>query len=215
MMVFHRLRPSWCKEEACQVAPKGLPLFAAPDQSTPHLPYPATWRKAPIHLSPRTSSPLQFFCLPKLIEGHHAVDFMKTQKVCGSFAILTRMLLLCPRQTPCVQQHPPLLSSSTRQAPRTLTEAHTSRFSSVFRGTPENVGRQGLQQASGSIYWQAAGRGECCNTSFKPSIERFVHFCAHAWAQDANGARAHILPGARYIAPCGTDHHDPRFQGTD
>ncbi len=36
------------------------------------------------------------------------------------------LLLLCPRQTPCAQP-PPLLRCSTRPAPRTLTEAHTSR----------------------------------------------------------------------------------------
>ncbi len=34
-------------------------------------------------------------------------------------------MLLCPRQTPCAQ-YPPLLRCSTRPAPRTLTEAHTS-----------------------------------------------------------------------------------------
>jgi hypothetical protein len=39
---------------------------------------------------------------------------------------LTPLLLLCPWQTPCAQ-HPPLLRCSTRPAPRTLTEAHTSR----------------------------------------------------------------------------------------
>ena len=36
------------------------------------------------------------------------------------------LLLLCTRQTPCAQP-PPLLRCSTRPAPRTLTEAHTTR----------------------------------------------------------------------------------------
>ena len=51
-----------------------------------------------------------------------------------SHFFLTPVLLLCPRQTPCAQ-HPPLLRCSTRPASRTLTEAHTSMRSSVFRGT--------------------------------------------------------------------------------
>ena len=42
-------------------------------------------------------------------------------------------------------QHPPLLCCSTCPVPRTLTEDHTSRRSSL-RDTPENVGRQGLWQ---------------------------------------------------------------------
>jgi hypothetical protein len=52
------------------------------------------------------------------------------------------LLLLCPRQTPCAQD-PPLLRCSTHLAPRTLTEAHN-----VFRGTRENVGRQGQREAA-------------------------------------------------------------------
>jgi hypothetical protein len=44
----------------------------------------------------------------------------------GSALSITPLLLLCPRQTLCAQ-HPPLLCCSTRPAPGTLTEAHTSR----------------------------------------------------------------------------------------
>ncbi len=43
---------------------------------------------------------------------------------------------------------PPLLRCSTRPAPKTLSESHTSRRSSVFRDKPENVGRQSQQQAA-------------------------------------------------------------------
>jgi hypothetical protein len=53
---------------------------------------------------------------------------------------LAPLLLLCPRQTPCAQ-HPPLLRCSTRPAPRTLTEAHTSRCGSV--STHLRMSRQG------------------------------------------------------------------------
>ncbi len=43
----------------------------------------------------------------------------------------TLLLVPCPRQTPCAQ-HPPLLRGSTRPAPRTLTEARTSRRRSLL-----------------------------------------------------------------------------------
>jgi hypothetical protein len=78
----------------------------------------------------------------------------KTRPKSPTLLSLTPLLLLCPRQTPCAQ-HPLLLRCSTRPAPRTLTEGNTSRRRVALRGTPQNVGRQGLRQVSGSIYWQA------------------------------------------------------------
>jgi hypothetical protein len=82
----------------------------------------------------------------------------KLTKIGGKkiFQSCASLLLLCPRTPPCAWP-PPLLRCSTRPAPRSLTEAHTSRR--TFRGTPENVGRQGLRQSSGSICWQQADKG--------------------------------------------------------
>ena len=56
-------------------------------------------------------------------------------------------------------RHTSLLRCSTRPTPRTFTEAHTSRRSSVLRGTPEDVGRQGQRpvldrcRGTGSPLW--------------------------------------------------------------
>jgi hypothetical protein len=85
------------------------------------------------------------------------------------------LLLLCycsalGRHPPA--PHPPLMCCSTRPAPRTLTDSHTSRSSSL-RGTPENVGSQGLRQVSGSIYWQSVRRDERCkgrNTTSRNTV---------------------------------------------
>jgi hypothetical protein len=64
---------------------------------------------------------------------------------------LSPLLLHCPRQTSC-EQHPSLLRCSTCPAaipaPRTLSKDHSSRRSSVFRGTPQNVGWQGQREAA-------------------------------------------------------------------
>ena len=103
---------------------------------------------------------------------------------------LTPLLLLCPRQTPCAQ-HPPLLRGSTRPAPRTLTEAHTS----SGLQPPQNVGRQGLRQglrqASGSICWQAARRGECCDTSGHDSARK-RGACVWPHAQKVNAPQRNV-----------------------
>jgi hypothetical protein len=59
------------------------------------------------------------------------------------------LLLLCPRKTSCAQP-PPLLRCSTRPAPRTLTEAHTSR-----RRQPSEAH---LRMSGGKAYGKQAAR---------------------------------------------------------
>ena len=90
------------------------------------------------------------------------VSYMKTRTnngigcVAGLMLISLQTLIQEDRITASTAGSPaPSAAPSTRRwcaaqrgLLRTLTEAHTSRRSSVFRGTPENVGRQGQRQAA-------------------------------------------------------------------
>ncbi len=75
---------------------------------------------------------------------------------------LTPLLLPCPRQTPCAQ-HPPLLRCSTRPAPRTLTEARTSKRSSrlgcrAARAEGSSLGKRHPK----TRWWQGRGQQTGC-----------------------------------------------------
>jgi hypothetical protein len=70
----------------------------------------------------------------------------------------TPLLLFCPRR-PAHAVAVLLIASGSEDS----QGPDTGNRRVAFRGTPENVGRQGLRQASGSIYLQAAPRGECCS----------------------------------------------------
>jgi hypothetical protein len=61
----------------------------------------------------------------------------------------------------------------------------------TFRVTPENVGRQGLRQVDGSMYWQAARRGERCNSSGHDSARKRGAF---VWphAQKVNATQRNV-----------------------
>ena len=63
-----------------------------------------------------------------------------------------------------------------------------------LRGTPENVGRQGLRQARGSIYWQAPRRGECCSNSRHGSCRKRGAFALTFWppAQNVNAPQRSV-----------------------
>ena len=128
------------------------------------------------------STPLLRTCGPPLIENHPRSSLL--------LLLIASLVSFAPRQTPVLRQNLPcsallLLCCCSdfgrHPAPRTRRFCPADRvrlrgFSprplpagyrriSVFRGTPENVGWQGLRQASGSIYGGAARRGECCNKS--------------------------------------------------
>ena len=62
--------------------------------------------------------------------GRFCVDALPSIPLAHSQTPDASLLLCCPRQTPCVHT-PPLLRCSTRPAPRTLTETHTSRRSQL------------------------------------------------------------------------------------
>ena len=141
-----------------------------------------------------------------------------------SQAILAPVAVYCPtpRQTAPPKSPPAPLSYSSvaaltsvdtlRQAPVVvvLLNASDSRVRGLsptsipagviaFRGTPENVGRQGLRQVIGSIYWQAAPRGECCNKSGHGSGRR-RGACAWPHEQKVNAPQRNFC----CKAGCGT-----------
>jgi hypothetical protein len=76
-----------------------------------------------------------------------SVDVLPCISLTASQTPGASLFLLCPLQTPCAQP-PPLVRCSPRPAPKTLTEAHSSRRRQPFRGTPENVGKACGKQAA-------------------------------------------------------------------